>query len=92
MFGHDDYNPPAEPFLDILYEDPAIMVLNKPSGILTVPGKRLEEFFDSLNLGSPFGGFSDAMLDCELDFPRPPFYNKLFELWGLEQGEDWKLG
>ncbi len=39
MFGHDDYNPPAEPFLDILYEDPAIMVLNKPSGILTVPGK-----------------------------------------------------
>ena len=39
-----------------------------------------------------FGGFSDAMLDCELDFPRPPFYNKLFELWGLEQGEDWKLG
>ena len=60
--------------------------------ILTVPGKRLEEFFDCLNLGSPFGGFSDAMLDCELDFPRPPFYNKLFELWGLEKGEDWKLG
>ena len=21
------------------------------------------------------------------DFPRPPFYNELFALWGLEQGE-----
>lgn len=60
--------------------------------ILTVPGQRLEEFFGCLRLGSPFSGFSDAMLDCELDFPRPPFYNNLFEMWGLEKGEDWKLG
>jgi len=59
--------------------------------ILTVPGRRLDEFFSSLALDSPFGGFSDAMLDCELDFPRPPFYNRLFELWGLEKGEDWSF-
>ena len=33
------YSPPAEPFLDIVHEDPALLVLNKPSGLLTVPGK-----------------------------------------------------
>lgn len=32
------YDPPDAP-LDILYEDTAILVLNKPAGLLTVPGK-----------------------------------------------------
>lgn len=32
------YDPPDTP-LDILYEDAAILVLNKPAGLLTVPGK-----------------------------------------------------
>ena len=32
------YDPPDTP-LDILYEDSAILVLNKPAGLLTVPGK-----------------------------------------------------
>ena len=59
--------------------------------ILSVPGKRLEEYFECQNLDSPFGAFNDFLLDCELDFPRPPFYNKLFELWGLEQGNDWEV-
>ncbi len=33
------YDPPLVPFLDILYEDQDIMVVNKPSTILSVPGK-----------------------------------------------------
>ncbi len=33
------YDPPSEPFLDILYEDEDMMAVNKPSGILSVPGK-----------------------------------------------------
>lgn len=36
------YTPPLEPFLDILYEDEDIIVVNKPSGILSVPGKKIE--------------------------------------------------
>ena len=36
------YNPPTEPFLDILYEDEDIIVVNKPSGLLSVPGKKIE--------------------------------------------------
>lgn len=41
------YNPPKEPFLDILFHDEQIMVVNKPSGLLSVPG-RLPENHDSI--------------------------------------------
>lgn len=33
-----DYDPPDQP-LEILHEDAAIIVVNKPAGLLTVPGK-----------------------------------------------------
>lgn len=33
------YNPPREPDLTILYEDNDLLVLDKPSGLLSVPGK-----------------------------------------------------
>lgn len=43
-----DYNPPLSP-LDILYQDKDIVVLNKPSGLLSVPGRQ-ETMKDSLSL------------------------------------------
>ncbi|GHG61263.1 pseudouridine synthase [Alishewanella longhuensis] len=39
-----DYQPPMTPYLDILYQDDDIVVLNKPSGLLSVPGKAPEHF------------------------------------------------
>ena len=36
------YAPPMSPYLDILYQDEALVVFNKPSGLLTVPGKAPE--------------------------------------------------
>ena len=33
------YNPPVTPYLNILYQDEDFIVLNKPSGLLSVPGK-----------------------------------------------------
>jgi tRNA pseudouridine32 synthase/23S rRNA pseudouridine746 synthase len=36
------YAPPTSPYLDILYQDNALVVFNKPSGLLTVPGKAPE--------------------------------------------------
>jgi len=37
---HDfSYNPPTAPWLDILYQDKDLLVLNKPSGLLTNPGR-----------------------------------------------------
>lgn len=42
-----DYWPPTDPWLDILHEDADIVVFNKPSGLLSVPGKD-PALFDSL--------------------------------------------
>ncbi|WP_308910019.1 RluA family pseudouridine synthase [Pseudokordiimonas caeni] len=41
------YDPPTEPWLTVLYEDADIIVLDKPSGLLSVPG-RGREMRDSL--------------------------------------------
>lgn len=41
------YCPPTTPWLEILYQDKDIIVLNKPSGLLSVPG-RAAEHKDSL--------------------------------------------
>jgi tRNA pseudouridine32 synthase / 23S rRNA pseudouridine746 synthase len=34
-----DYRPPTDPWIDVVYEDDRLIVCNKPSGLLTVPGK-----------------------------------------------------
>lgn len=36
------YQPPQTPYLDIIYQDNDILVVNKPSGLLSVPGKAIE--------------------------------------------------
>lgn len=41
-----EYHPPLEPFLNEVYRDNHILVINKPSGLLSVPGNR-PEYFDS---------------------------------------------
>ncbi|MEM9552132.1 MAG: pseudouridine synthase, partial [Pseudomonadota bacterium] len=38
MAAASDYNPPQDP-LDILHEDAQILAVNKPAGLLSVPGK-----------------------------------------------------
>lgn len=43
-----EYTPPTKPYLDIVFQDEDIVVLNKPSGLLTVPGKA-PEHKDSLD-------------------------------------------
>ena len=37
-----NYAPPMRPYLNIVFKDEHLLVLNKPSGLLTVPGKALE--------------------------------------------------
>lgn len=34
-----DYFPPTDPWIDVVHEDGRLIVLDKPSGLLTVPGK-----------------------------------------------------
>ncbi|AJJ21626.1 ribosomal large subunit pseudouridine synthase A [Yersinia enterocolitica] len=38
----EPYNPPRDPWLQILYQDEHIMVVNKASGLLSVPGRAPE--------------------------------------------------
>lgn len=42
-----EYHPPTDPWVDIIYEDEHILAVNKPSGLLSVPG-RLSEHHDSM--------------------------------------------
>lgn len=42
-----EYLPPTDPWTDIIYQDEHILVVNKPAGLLSVPG-RLEEHYDSI--------------------------------------------
>lgn len=41
------YNPPTEPWLNILYQDEHLLVVDKPAGLLSTPGKE-PELYDSL--------------------------------------------
>ncbi|MFC0180620.1 bifunctional tRNA pseudouridine(32) synthase/23S rRNA pseudouridine(746) synthase RluA [Thorsellia kenyensis] len=43
----EEYNPPLEPYLNIMYADDHIIVVDKPSGLLSVPG-RLDIHQDSI--------------------------------------------
>ena len=58
------YSPPNDP-LDVLYEDGHIVVVNKPSGLLSVPG-RGEHLADCL-LTRVQAAFPDALLVHRLD-------------------------
>ncbi|WP_026042358.1 bifunctional tRNA pseudouridine(32) synthase/23S rRNA pseudouridine(746) synthase RluA [Pantoea sp. A4] len=60
----EPYNPPRDPWLHILYQDDFIMVVNKPSGLLSVPG-RLEEHKDSV------------MTRVQRDFPEAESVHRL---------------
>ena len=41
------YNPPLNPYLNVLLRDHSVIAINKPSGLLSVPG-RLQEHNDSV--------------------------------------------
>lgn len=39
VYSAADYHPPTEPWLDVLYQDEWMAVINKPSGLLSNPGR-----------------------------------------------------
>jgi len=59
------YNPPTTPMLDVVFEDDCLLVLNKPPGLLSVPG-RLAEHSDSLQLRAQ-KDYPDALTVHRLD-------------------------
>jgi len=59
------YAPPKDPYLDILFEDEHLLVLNKQSGLLSVPGKH-EDHKDCLESRAR-QTFNDALIIHRLD-------------------------
>jgi tRNA pseudouridine32 synthase / 23S rRNA pseudouridine746 synthase len=60
----DAYNPPQDPLV-VLHEDAQLLVLDKPAGLLSVPGKG-EHLADCL-LGRAQAAFPDVLLVHRLD-------------------------
>lgn len=57
--------------------------------IFTVPVQREEEFYKGVDFQLQKFSRGDFYFMMKDDFARPPFYNTLFEAWGLDTGEDW---
>lgn len=58
--------------------------------ILSVPGYRIDELLTGLHAFYDRNmGYTHLSKEMQLDFSRPPFYNSLFEIWGLDKGQDW---
>lgn len=59
--------------------------------ILSIPRGKLTELVDGVAGFFNYGmGYTQLQRAMEFDFSRPPFYNRLFEMWGLGQSEEWK--
>lgn len=60
--------------------------------ILSVPCEKMEELMGGLEeiLGTGMMGYTALSRAMDLDYARPPFYNTLFEMWGLDTGKAWK--
>lgn len=62
----------------------------KDEMIFSVPPQRLQELCTGLEAMDKRGlDYRHAKLCMPLDFERPPFYNEIFEMWGLDKGTDW---
>ncbi len=58
--------------------------------ILGVPVGKLPDLLEGLDfLENWHMAYRDMRPEMMYDFPRPPFYNRIFESWGMEQGKDW---
>ena len=60
--------------------------------IMAVPAEKIDDLMDGLSARG-FRHVQDPELpgEMEYDFPRPPFYNDVFRIWGLEPGKDWSF-
>ena len=58
--------------------------------MFTIRGDLLEPFTDSIKTFGRIGfGYQGLQMEMDMNFPRPEFYNKMFEKWGLATGELW---
>ncbi len=62
---------------------------NEDEIILSVPKGRMKELVDGTRYFEDRSmGYTGLKRELDFDYSRPPFYNTLYKLWGLEQGKD----
>ena len=58
--------------------------------IMSVPAEKLDDLMAGLSSrGFRHSSDLDLPSEMEFDFARPAFYNKVFRLWGMEEGKEW---
>ena len=59
--------------------------------ILSVPKGRMDELISGLHYFEDVAkmGYTQLIRELDLDYSRPPFYNTLYKMWGLDEGKDW---
>ena len=60
--------------------------------IMAVPAEKLDDLMAGIT-APMFRHVQDPELpdEMEFDFARPPFYNTVFRLWGMEEGPEWSF-
>jgi tRNA pseudouridine32 synthase/23S rRNA pseudouridine746 synthase len=83
-----NYCPPMEPYLEIVSQDDDILVLNKPSGLLSVPGKehadclqaRVQRVFPTATVVHRLDMATSGLMVMALNKPAHRHISKQFEL------------
>jgi tRNA pseudouridine32 synthase/23S rRNA pseudouridine746 synthase len=83
-----NYCPPMEPYLEIVSQDDDILVLNKPSGLLSVPGKehadclqaRVQRVFPTATVVHRLDMSTSGLMVMALNKPAHRHISKQFEL------------
>ena len=63
-----DYQPPAVPWLDIRYKDRDLIIINKPSGLLSNPGRAAHTYKDKFGVWPK--GLEDAPKTPSVEFNK----------------------
>ena len=59
--------------------------------MFTMKAERVSDVVSGLNiLSNAHFGYQELAMDMPMNFPRPEFYNKMFEKWGLDTGVVWR--
>jgi len=59
--------------------------------MFTMKAEKLPEILQGIGVLVKAGfGYKELVMDMPTDFPRPKFYNDMFEKWGLATGAEWK--
>lgn len=67
MMSQFTYNPPKHPYLRVVYHDDDIIVVDKPSGLLSVPGRTPENFDSVLSRVKTFCPDAAAVHRLDMD-------------------------